>query len=490
MTKIIFIIGILIVGIPNATAQKEDVKVKQKKFKTLEETVVHGEVGYMNVPENRADPNARDIKIKFIRLKSLAENPSEPIFYLEGGGSSCTWQAESPKSLTDWLPILEVADLIFVDQRGTTDRKLIHIQKDELPEDIFVSEEAASSYYQNFAKEALSAFEKKGVDVLGYDLEAHATDINELAEALAIDKFSIFGFSFGTSIGMTLMKLHKDKIKNAVLVSADGPGQSFNFPSYLDSHFKKVAQMSNNDETINQLIPDLNDLLNQVMKKLEKEPAMVTVKHPLTKKAMDVKVGPFGLGLIIRLDIDDRNDIPVIPRLLYSIKQGDYSLLQWFIQKRIVFALGLPGNGINQGIASGVSAERMNRIQAEASASVFGNVVNFPFGAAIEAWPAVNLSFDTSQPFNSDIRTLFVTGDLDCRTPVDQVNELQTEINNATHLIVKNAGHEKALWNVKVFDVVIPQFLRGEEITETSITIKMKKFIPLTGDAKGHPSLK
>ncbi len=490
MAKYFFIIGTLIVSITNAIAQGENLTIKAKKYKTSDKSVIEGEVGYLTVPENRSNPESRAIKVKFIRLKSLNANPQEPIIYLEGGGGSCTWQAESPKDLTDWLPILEVADLIFVDRRGTDDRKLIHIQKGEFPKDFFVSEEAATSYYQSFVKEGLQAFNEKEVDVFGYNLEDHAADIHALTNALNIDTYSIFGFSFGTSIGMTLLKLYPENISNAVFVSADGPGQSFNYPSHLDKHFQKIADLSNQSEIINPDIPDLNQLLNKVMEKLEQDPAVVTIKHPLNKKSMDVKIGSFGLALILRLDIDDYYDIPVIPRLLYSINQGDYSLLQWFVQKRITLALGLPGNGLNQGIASGMSSERKCRILQEAEESPFGNSVNFPFGAAIDAWPEVNLSFDTSVPITSDVRTLFVTGDLDCRTPVEQVNELQAGFSNAIHLVVKNAGHEKALWNVPVFDEAIPKFLQGEDVSERKITLKRKEFIPVQGNAEGHPSLK
>lgn len=467
-----------------------DLKIKQANFKTLSKTTISGEVGYLSVPENRSNPSSRRIKIKFIRLKSLSPNPKEPVVYLEGGGSACTWQADNPAYLSDWLTILNIADLILMDQRGTTDRKLIHIQKDDYFEDFFVSEESATSYYQDFCSEALSAFDKKEIDILGYNIEAHAKDVDELVDALGIEHYSIFGFSFGTSIGMAIMKQYEDRIANAILVGADGIEQSFNYPSFFDQQFDKIAEMLRQDTTISKTIPDLNALLDRVMQKLTTTPVEVSVRHPLNKKSMSVKVGPFGLALILRLDIDDIHDIPIIPRLLYSIDQGDYSILAWFIQKRIKFAIGLPGQGINQGIASGVSTEREQRIFQEAAASVFGNVVNFPFSAALDAWPETTLSFDTTNPLISNVRTLFITGDLDCRTPVKQVEELKNGFSEATHLIVQNAGHEQAMWAGVIWDEAIPQFLKGEEISNKSAVYRKEiKFIPLTSNEGAHPSL-
>lgn len=488
ISKIIFSIIFILSSWTLVRGQAGTIEIKKKKFHTLDKTIIEGELGYLTVPENRENPDSRKIKVKFIRLKSLAQNPKEPVVYLEGGGSACTWQAEKPKYLNDWLPILQVSDLIFVDQRGTTDRKLIYVRKDEYPEEFLVSAQVALEDYQSLCTKALQSFQQKGIDVQGYGVAAHAKDIIELTQGLGIDRYSIFGFSYGTHIGMALIKLHEKSIANAVLAGADGLDQSFNYPSHLDNQFERVAKLADQDTLINRTIPSLKLLLNRVMDKLEREPMEVSVKHPLTKKSIAVKIGPFGLALILRLDIDDSNDIPVIPRLLYSIDQGDKAMLQWFVQKRIAFTLAVPGNGINQGIASWASAERWAQIEREAKESTFGNVVNFPFYEASEVWPRKQLKIDTSVPLKSEVRTLFISGDLDGRTPVSQVNEISEGFSNSTHLIAKNAGHEQAMWYAEIFDEAIPQFLVGKDVSHFNATRKIK-FIPLQGPSDRHPSI-
>ena len=479
---------VLILWCIKAAGQPGRLEIKIKKFRTSDETAIQGETGSLEVPGNRLDPSAGNIKVEFVRLKSLSPNPKEPVIYLEGGGSPCTWQAESPEHLYDWIPILEVSDLIFIDQRGTTDKELVHIWEGDYPKDFLVSEAASSAHYKELSRQALRRFEEKGIDVQGYNIVEHAQDVQQLTEALGIDKYSIFGFSFGTHIGMALMKLHEKHIVNAVLISADGLDQSFNYPSYLDDHFQKIARLSDQDAEINNAIPSLSALLEKVMAKLKDQPVTVSVKDPLTKETRNVDVGPFGLALVLRLDIDDTNDIPAIPRLLYSIDQGDYTMLQWFIQKRIAFALALPGNGINQGIASGASNERWQKIEKEARESIFGNVVNFPFYDASKVWPKGQLGIDTAEPYFTKIRTLFVTGDLDCRTPTRQVNEIIKGFTNAKHLVVKNAGHEQAMWNAGIFDEAVPQFFLGHDVSQVKAAYKEIQFLPLTGKSDRHPS--
>lgn len=489
--KIVKIILLLIaIGLTEVYGQTTDLKLKTRKFKTSTGVKIEGQVGYLKVPENRSNPESRTIEVKFVRLKSLAANPKEPIIYLEGGGKPATWQVDSPKDLNDWLPILQISDLIFYDQRGTTDQKLIHVWQGEFPTDFFVSEAIAQQHYEAMTKQALTAFETKGVDVAGYTVVEHAKDIQAIAQALDIPHYSLFGFSFGSHIGMSMMKLDPSPIVNAVLISADAPDQSFNYPVHLDDHFKKVSEMAAIDPAISKIVPDLQELLSRVMAQLEKKPAELTVKHPLTGKDITLNIGSFGLSLVLRLDIDDANDIPIIPRLLYSIDQGDYSLLQWFLQKRVAHAIGLPGNGINQALASGASTQRWTEIQQQAAVSQFGNVVNVPFSFAREVWPTPQLEIDTTTPLTTNIRTLFVTGTLDARTPVIQVNKTIKGFSNATHLTVKNAGHEQAMWDIEVFDEAIPAFLLGKDVSSMKPVYRNIKFIPLTGSSDKHPALK
>jgi pimeloyl-ACP methyl ester carboxylesterase len=216
----------------------------------------------------------------------------------------------------------------------------------------------------------------------------------------------------------------------------------------------------------------------------------LNANHPLTGKAMKVKVGSFGLALILRLDIDDTNDIPAIPRLLHNIDQGNYSMLEWFVQKRLAFAYAVPGNGINQALASGVSDERLLEIEKQLKENLFGNVVNFPFYDARKVWPINVVNMDMSTVLTTSVRTLFVTGSLDCRTPVQQVTEIMKGFNNATHLIVENAGHEQAMWDTEIFDEAIPQFLSGKDVSQIKASSKEIKFISPTGSHDGHPSIK
>ena len=469
-------------------SQPRLINVKSKKFKTSKGLKIVGDIGYLEVAENRNDPNSRRIRVKYVHLKSLAASPGTPVVYLEGGGGTSTWEVNSPIDLASRIDLLQVSDLVFLDRRGATDESLVYIWKKDYPSDFFLSEAAANQHYQNMASAALEKFAANKVDVTGYQIEEHARDVDELMNALGFDRYNLYGFSYGSHIGMTVMKLFPDRVERAILAGADATNQAFNYPRYLDEHVKKIGQLVAADSVLSTQIPDFRTLVASTMERLEKSPAIVTVKNPLTRKEMNLSIGAFGLALVLRLDIDDANDIPAIPRLLHTINQGDYSMLTWFVQKRLKLTLGFPGQGINQQLASGASDTRWSTIEQEASQSLFGNAVNFPFSAVKDYWIDNDLSFDPSIPLKTSIPTLFISGTLDCRTPVDQVEKMLVGFEDATHVIVDNAGHEQAMWAYLVNDEIIPAFLKGRPITQIRTRTKKIRFLPLEGPTDGHPS--
>ena len=170
MKKILIVILIVNVCVFTCFGQAKLIDVETRKFKTANKLKIEGQVGYLVVPESRNNPLSRNIKSKYVHLKSLAKNPTSPVVFLEGGGGASTWQAESKSDLADWIEILEVADLIFVDRRGSDDNSLTYVWKEAYPENFMVSEESANLHYQNMAKAALPAFEENGIDIKGYNM--------------------------------------------------------------------------------------------------------------------------------------------------------------------------------------------------------------------------------------------------------------------------------------------------------------------------------
>ncbi|MEP7271954.1 MAG: alpha/beta hydrolase [Acidobacteriota bacterium] len=95
-------------------------------------------------------------------------------------------------------------------------------------------------------------------------------------------------------------------------------------------------------------------------------------------------------------------------------------------------------------IASGVSTERAARINLEKPRALFGNAINFPFDDAEfrAAWEIADLGEGFRAPLRSDVPTLFLSGDLDGRTSIEDADQVRRGFSRAQQMIVRGAAHD------------------------------------------------
>ncbi|MEM9837271.1 MAG: alpha/beta hydrolase [Bacteroidota bacterium] len=476
-----------------SAADSDKLQLEEAVYTTLGGKKVKAEKGTLSILENRNDPTSTKIKVQFVRLKSRKKTNLSPVIYLEGGpGSSCSWQAENPHMLERWLPILAQRDVILYDQRGTgaASDRLTWINFLPLPEDVLVSEEAANAHYLDMTQRALPHWKENGIDITGYTTLSNAQDIDELRQALGIQQFAILGFSYGTHLGQAYLKYFGTSVEKAILVGVEGLDENFKVASVLDEQLATISAIVTTDSTLRQEVPDLTALYQRVSDKLTASPIELELQSPLTGQPVTMKVGKFGLDMILFRDFGDASDLPVFPRLLYTIDQGDYSVFRWFVQKRFSGLFGLQAMAASTDIASGFSPERKQMIERSAAQSRFKNIVNTPYLAMAEVWPDVDLGEDYRAPFTSSVPTLILSGTLDSNTPVQQGERLAKQLTNAHHIIVENAGHEQIMTHPKAGQAIV-DFLAGKDVSSVTAAYPPLQFIPVSGDegTDRHPSL-
>ena len=459
-------------------------------YKSASGKEVEAVYGKFTVPEYRENPESEVITMEFIQLKSTNPNPEPPLFYLEGGpGSSCTWQAGNANYLEGWMPFLEVGDVVLVDQRGTGNgaRRTMWGWDEKIPENILADTAALKQIFAKANQKALAAMKERGVDLRGYTTKESATDFNELRQALGFDKISIYGFSYGTHLGLAYLRYFGSSVENAILVGTEGPNHNYKLPSAIDAQFYKINELAKADEAVNQDVPDLIALYHRVINKLAENPAEFVVGEYPDGDPIKIKIGPVGLNWILRVDIGDASDIPVFPRLLYTINQGDYSALEWFVRKRFS-GFGVFGMSKTMDMASGATADRVHRIEKENQKSPFKNMTNADYSEI--GWPRYDLGDDYRSPLHSNVRTLFMSGTLDFNTPPHQAEEVRWGFPNSSHIIVKNAGHEQVVRHPKSTETMV-KFLQGKSVDDVALFLPRVKFIPVKGKegTVWHPAL-
>src|SRR5262249_39074230 len=196
----------------------------------------------------------------------------------------------------------------------------------------------------------------------------------------------------------------------------------------------------------------------------------------------------FGLRFVMRIDMGDATDLVVFPRLLWSIDQGDPSVLAWFIRKRAGAVLSFSGMNHVMDAASGATRGRLALIESQAATSRFADVVN----RGDEPDPAMpDLGDAFRAPVVTPVRTLLISGSLDFNTPPQQSEEFRWGAPNATHLVVENAGHEQIFFQNDTVMPVVRDFLMGQDVRDRKLTYPPLRFVPLAGvdPSVTHPSV-
>ncbi|MBD2703900.1 alpha/beta fold hydrolase [Spirosoma sp. BT702] len=477
------LIGTLICCIGLAHSQPVGMTAKTIAFKALtfklsnRDSVAY-EYGLLKVPENRKVTGTCDIELAVVRLKAKNPTTHSPILFLSGGpGQSGISYIEEDYFQALIFDLQDDHDIILLDQRGSgrSTPSLGFPLPDADNKTIFLDEKRAIKLHKEAAAAGLAYFKKMGIDIRGYNTVQNAEDLNDLRIALKTKKLNLLAYSYGTHLALALAREHASCIDQMVLIGTSGPNHMHHLPFTYDNQLVRISALVAQDSAINGYVPDMMALLKSQLKKLEAHPIVIPIKDQQFKKVVHVPIGKFGLQLILRLDTGDSNDFIYFPAMLYGMQQGDYRILQRYVERRYNQFNGRYGSGISaMRQASGATSDRYAQINSQGKIAVLGNSVNTPdiYGG----WQHIDLGDGFRTLFKCDLPTLFISGTLDSNTPVSNVDELLPWFSKARQLSVENAGHEDMLPNTEVQKEII-RFFRKLGPSRRSIPLPKPRFV-------------
>ena len=181
--------------------------------------------GTVGVPRDYAHPQAGQYKLAVVVIRSDRQPAAaEPVVYMSGGpGGPLTaftsYQAEHP--------LAAGRDIILVDQRGTG-RSEPGLCPSLAGGFAAALADAAIDPAAEAQRRALFAACRAQAAAAGIDLKNFGTavtveDFDRVRQALGIERWNLFGVSYGTTIAMTLMARHPETVRSAVLDSINPP---------------------------------------------------------------------------------------------------------------------------------------------------------------------------------------------------------------------------------------------------------------------------
>ncbi len=450
---------------------------------TLDGRTLEGRLGRITVPENRSSGSGREIEIAFVHYATRHPDPGPPIFFLVGGPgpSGIEWCAEA--ALDDRLRLLDHADVIGIDQRGTgfsgpgfDDGPRFEY---ELPLDRAITREDVIEAWQGAMARSYEHWTEAGVDLSAYNTMESADDVDAVRAALGYDAIVPVGTSYGSHLGLAYLRRHSEHAARALLMKVEGPDATWKLPSSTQRHLERLSEMVAADPGIGADLPDLVGTVRSILARLEQEPVQVTSSRG--GETYTVVIGPYDVQTVVATALGHASNLAGLPSALALMEQGEYEHVLGFALRNRYGDVGTP-MAIMMDCSSGATPGRTARIESERldPENLLADAIAAPFypetGAACGN---PDLGDDFRAPFRCDVPVLFVSGDLDARTPPENVDAILDGFEHGAHLLVRNTGHDARELESAEYRQLVEAFLRGETVESTTITLPPLLFRPL-----------
>jgi pimeloyl-ACP methyl ester carboxylesterase len=437
------------------------------------------ERGEITVPENRARPHGRQIKLGFVRFPALHPTTVPPIIYLAGGpGGSGVDAARLPARFAIFQALREITDVIALDQRGTGWSNDIPACPTtmQLAQDQPTTRETLTAALRAAARACASFWKEAGTDIGAYNTWESAADVEALRAALGVRKISLWGISYGSHLALAVLKRYPGRIERVALVGIEGLDETVKLPALTDAFYGRLQQAIALDPEAAKAYPDFIGTMRRVHARLQREPVRVTFKDTagqditLMLGLADIR---FAAAALSTDPARSRN----LPGLYAMMDEGDFSRAAPIIWEglRKPGAMRLTGMGDAMDVASGISRQRLALFEQQARDSLLGDIVNFPMPHMGDALGVPDLGERFRAPFRSDVPVLFMSGTLDGRTYPESARELIKRFSRGSHLIVENGGHNLFEASPLIRDVVVAWF-RGEPPKTATIRLAPPQF--------------
>jgi len=406
--------------------------------------------GELTVPEDRRDPAGRTIKLKVAIFKSRSADPApDPIVYLDGGPGSHTLDslADAYEQLVD--PFLDERDYIVFDQRGTGYSKPALNCPEMVKEDLAVLKRGyriAEDGPKSIAA-ALACHDRlveEGVNLAAFTSAENAADLNDLRLALGYDRWNLFGISYGTRLALTTMRDFPEGLRSVILDSTYPlQASGADVPASAQRAFDKLWERCAADPACEAAYPNLKDIFNRTVERLNAEPVTMEVAVPGGKHTVTL-TGDMLPGLLFQaLYITEL--IPLLPGMIYAAHGGtDYEL--WARLALIVTTLGERVSlGMYYSVQCGEEVRFSTREELVAADAAFPEQRDAfdqeGMWTVCSTWQARPANPIENQPVASDIPTLVLAGEYDPITPPAFGEKAAATLSQSSFFTFPGMGH-------------------------------------------------
>jgi len=406
--------------------------------------------GTLVVPANREKSDSHTISLvyKVLKAKNIDSSKS-PIVYLQGGPGGPTLIMEN-----FWKdhPLRNDRDIILMDQRGTGLSQAVCVESGEDAISILrknLNKEEEFLALTKLMKDCKNSLAQKEIDFSEFSSKEIAADFEDLRKELGYDTWNLFGGSYGSRLGLTIMRDYPNSVKSAVLFSVFAPENNLltDFSKSFEDSLFSALKRCEKDEACNTRYSNLKMRMLTVLRKLENEPlTIVYEEEEFILNARDAI-------LLIKLMLYHRSSIAKIPEFIETLenKNNDaiidklddfipiYRTINLPMSYSVLVYEELPFTDINE-------VDTFFKTQSNIGDEYYPYDLN-----SLKKWHPFRAPTMENEPVFSSIPTLMVSGDLDPITPVRYATDALKHLENGFGIIFPDDSHN--LFNACFFQM-------------------------------------
>ncbi|MDH4365611.1 MAG: alpha/beta hydrolase, partial [Acidimicrobiia bacterium] len=392
--------------------------------------------GTVAVPEDWATGTGT-VTLSVAVFPSTADSPApDPIVYLDGGPGGHSLDAVQFLT-TDLLePLQARSEVVFFDQRGVgrstpaLDCTEVTAFTRQAEDDPAMGDDEATAGLDDALNACRRRLAGEGIDLAAYNTINNAHDVDAIRRALGYQTWNLLGISYGTRLGLEVMRQHPEGVRSVVLDSVYPPevdSTRDNPASFVAAYQAVVAACAL--EPACAAGGDLAARYRAVVATLDAEPLQVEVRDFLTAETDQVWVDGSAIIDVVSQALYSPDQFTDLPELVTELERGRTDALELFLSQArtnegffstgMFFALEC-----NEEIAFADPAA----VAAALPPDPFGHTDTFDYGSnngslAFSSCAAFNDGTIPTpdpilnQPVTSDVPTLVMSGRYDPVTP-------------------------------------------------------------------------
>lgn len=391
------------------------------------------------VPEDRARPDGRKIKLSIAWLPAYneADASPDPLFLLAGGpGQSAveTFPAMNPML----KEVRERRHILLVDQRGTGKSNLLSCAAPEGGEDDF---DASPEAMQAQAAKCAQALSDKA-DLRHYTTTDAIADLEAVRKAVGAAQVNLMGVSYGTRVAQQYAMHFPQAIRSIVLDSPVPNSIKLGniFARNLDDALALQFALCTKAVACKDKLGDPRAELDALLAKLRAQPVNVSYRDAITGEQKQELLRAETVAGLVRMYAYMPAASALLPKLIHEANAGRYEDLMALAQMMSGNLQDSMAMGMQMSVICSEDGDSM-LARAEDANTVLGNQMPQGMAAMCKAWPKGQVPVDFNKPLSTTVPALVIAGEFDPVTPPRYGEEIVKTLPNGRLFVLRGQGH-------------------------------------------------